>query len=437
MLALAQAFPVLSFLGVVVQLGGALMLIGLFVMLRRFVVRRAYFGAWGSAWVAFAAAIAALVVRYMIVAPDSPLGIGHPGVRGLYFVYQMSKALGFAYFLRGTLMYIAGTTSSAVATKRFWAAAAGFAIASTLLARNGTSEVTNVLVIWQSAIAVPTLGYCAVALLRLPRPRRTLGSSATGVCFGLLAGLWFIYANAFSMVVGGAHGRVGDVAQALVGLNAYVELAFNILLAYSMVLLLMEDNKREIDDAQAELDLTHDQLRRAALYDSLTDSLNRRAFAEGVGLDMVRSAFGTVVIADLDNLKHVNDRLGHTAGDDLIRRCADVLRATLRPYDKLYRWGGDEFLLILPSARAADVVQQLRDAIDRAASTDASSDSGEPGLRVSLGAAGYSSFEALDEAIERADRAMYREKGRRKTRPVGFAPARGSGTPPTPAGAVR
>jgi diguanylate cyclase (GGDEF)-like protein len=181
-----------------------------------------------------------------------------------------------------------------------------------------------------------------------------------------------------------------------------------------MIVALMEDAKREIDDAQAELRVTHDQLRRAALYDSLTDSMNRRAFAEGVGLDMVRATFGTVVIADLDNLKLVNDTKGHTAGDQLLRQCADVLRSTLRPYDKLYRWGGDEFLLIVPSAHATDVVARLRDTIDGAEPVIAGVPPEPTPLAVSLGAADFASSEELQLAIERADRAMYAEKGRRK-----------------------
>src|SRR6185503_16718227 len=107
---------------------------------------------------------------------------------------------------------------------------------------------------------------------------------------------------------------------------------------------------------------------------SLTDALNRRAYAEGVGLDMVRATFGTVVLADLDNLKHVNDEYGHAAGDRLIRLCADVLRATLRGYDKLYRWGGDEFLLILPTAHASDVLARLQKSLENAERIIASPD---------------------------------------------------------------
>jgi diguanylate cyclase (GGDEF)-like protein len=149
---------------------------------------------------------------------------------------------------------------------------------------------------------------------------------------------------------------------------------------------------------------------------------------------MMRTTFGTVVIADLDNLKLVNDRHGHGAGDRLIRRCADVLRATLHTHDKLYRWGGDEFLLIVPSARPAEVIGRLRNAIDHASAT-AGVDG--PRLQVSLGAAGYSSFEALAEAIDSADKAMYREKARRKADSAARGSGVGSGTPSTPIAAVR
>ena len=408
----AQTFPVLSFLGVVVQLGAALMLIGLFLMMRRFVLRRAYFTAWVSAWAALAVAILALVVRYIFIPVfvSSAPHEGDPSVRLLYLVYQMSKGLGFIFFVRGTLMYVAGTTAGFVATQKLWAAAAMFAVVSTVMSRHGLNEM----VIWQSAIAVPALGYCASALLWLPRSRRTAGSIATGGCFALLGTLWLVYAGSFAMVIHDVPGHFSSLATAIVSYNSYFDLALNVLLGYAMILVLMEDAKREVDDAQAVLRITHDQLRRAALYDSLTDSLNRRAFSEGVGLDMVRATFGTVVLADLDNLKLVNDRFGHSAGDDLLRRCAEVFRAALRPYDKLYRWGGDEFLLVVPSAHASDVLERLQRALDAADPVEAVEPSESIRLQVSLGTADYASSEEIQTAIAAADRAMYQEKNRRK-----------------------
>ena len=430
---LAQTFPVLSFLGVVVQLGGVLMLIALFLTLRRFVLRRAYFKAWATAWVAFAVAISALVVRYVLVPgiTGARLAEDDPITRGLYLVYQMSKGLGFIFFLRGTRVYIAGTTAGVRATRNLWPVAVLLSVASAALARRGLNEM----VIWQCVIAIPTLGYCAWALLSLPRPRRTAGSAATGASFALLAGLWMAYAVGFVIAIRDVPGTFVGATRLLVSFNSYFDLTLNVLLGYSMILLLMEDAKREVDDAQAELRLTHDRLRRAALYDPLTDSLNRRAFMEGVGLEMVRATFGTVVIADLDNLKRVNDQYGHVVGDHLIRSCAEVLRSDLRPYDKLYRWGGDEFLLVLPSARSSNVIDRLRRAIEAAAPA-AQGATGDPvRLQVSLGAADYASSEELARAIDGADRAMYLEKARRKNE-QNHAFAR-EARMPTPARAAR
>jgi diguanylate cyclase (GGDEF)-like protein len=408
----SQTFPVLTFLGTVVQFGGALMLIALFVMLRRFVLRRAYFTAWTSAWIALALAIFALVIRYMLMPGIAGFTLDEqdPSVQTLYFVYQFSKAVGFVYFIRGTLTYVAGPSSGVMATRRLRVGAVVFAVVSTFASREGLNEM----VIWQAFVAAPGLAFCAVKMLSLPEPRRTTGSRMTGACFALLAGLWVVYAIAFTLSVRGVPSTFAD---RVAGFNSYFDLTVNLALGYAMIRVLMEDAKREMDDAQAELRVTHDRLQRAALYDSLTETLNRRAFAEGVGMDMVRATFGAVVVADVDNLKLANDRYGHAMGDQLIRRCADVLRGALRRYDKLYRWGGDEFLILLPSARIDDVLQRLRVAIQAAGPITAGAGGESVHLRVSLGAAEYQSSHELSAAIERADSAMYAEKGRRKSDP--------------------
>jgi len=428
----AQAFPLLSFIGVVIQMGGALLLIALFALLRRFVLRRAYFAAWSASWTAIAIAIAAVVIRYILM-PEfvgSLLDERHPITLTLYFIYQTCKGLALVYFVRGTLMYVTGNSAGLRATRRLWIAAVGFALVSTWVSGTGLNEM----VVWQSALAVPALGYCAWAMFRLPRPRRTTGSKAAASAFALLATLWLLYAITFTAIIRHAPGDLTDWSLEFARLNPFYDLALDLVLGYSMILALMEDAKREVDDAQAELRLTHDRLRRAALTDSLTDCPNRRAFADGIGLDMVRATFGTVVMADIDNLKRANDRHGHSIGDQLIRYCAEVLRHDLRPYDKLYRWGGDEFLLVLPSARASDVLGRLRRAVDDAEPITRNTPGQAIRLQVSLGAADYSSSAELAAAIERADKAMYAEKARRK---VDVRLALVEDTPPTSTSAVR
>jgi diguanylate cyclase (GGDEF)-like protein len=415
---------VVSFIGVVVQLVGELLLVLLFMLLRRYVLRRGYFAAWTAAWACGATAILALCVRYILMPQLAPTPIddGSAVVRGLYLVYQVGKLSSFALFVFGTAMYVTGTRLLGSRYLVF-----GFAVVYAIVSLLGSSGSLNELVIWQAPVAVVSLGACAGLLFTLPPSRRTLGSVAAAGSFAGLAALWLSYGLAFGIATSGR--ELTGWAEAIVGFNTYFDLLFNIALGFAMVVLLMEDARREVDDAQAELRVQHDQLRRAALYDTLTDSLNRRAFAQGVGLDMARGTFGTVVIADLDNLKAVNDSFGHAAGDSLLRQCADLMRSTLRPYDKLYRWGGDEFLLVIPSARGTDVEQRLREILGRAEPIDVAH--GETvRLEVSLGTADYTSAEGLEESIRLADEAMYRQKHTRKS------PDRGVRALPTPPRAV-
>ena len=416
---------VVSFIGVVVQLVGELLLVLLFMLLRRYVLRRGYFAAWTAAWACGATAILALCVRYILMPQLAPAPIDDASlpVRGLYLAYQIGKLSSFALFVFGTATYATGTRLLESRNLVF-----GFAVVYAIISLLGSSGSLNELVVWQAPVAVVSLGACAALLFTLPASRRTLGSVAGGSAYAGLALLWLLYGIAFGMIA--SQRNIGGWLQAVVGFNTYLDLLLNIALGFAMVVLLMEDAKREVDDAQAELRVQHDQLRRAALYDTLTDSLNRRAYVQGVGLEMARGTFGTVVIADLDNLKAVNDSYGHAAGDSLLRQCADLMRSTLRPYDKLYRWGGDEFLLVIPSARGADVEARLHEVLKRAEPITVSAQGETVRLEVSLGTADYTSAEGLDESIQLADQAMYRQKHTRKS------PDRGVNVLPPPSRAV-
>lgn len=413
---LTHAEASLPVVGAILQFGGAALLVGFFMLLRRFVFRRPYFSAWARAWLSITIGIAAIVARYVIVPGLNPGATDSSAVvRTLYFVYQAAKLVAFLFFLRGTVIYVAGGRGTAGIYGRRVLLIAAFVVAavSATFAQSGLNEM----VIWQCLFAVPMLGYCGSALLMLPPSRRTLGTVVTGVGFSLLAGLWLVYGGAFSLAIGQGATLLARAATSFVQFNPYLDLMLDVLLGYGMVVMLMEDAKREVADAQAELRLSHDRLSRAATFDSLTDSLNRRAFVEGVGLEMAKATFGTVVMADIDNLKMVNDQHGHIVGDLLIRRAADVLRSALRPYDKLYRWGGDEFLLVVPSAHVTDMMDRLRAALMTAEPVRSPMDDRIVTLEVSIGGANYSSAEELSAAIDAADLAMYEDKGRRKGEP--------------------
>lgn len=407
----------------IVQLGGVLVLAGLFVLLRRFVLRRrAYFVSWTWGWLALSGALAAVVLRFNVL-PLWDAGINEVDLRArfVYFLYQIAKLAAFAMFVDGTRVYTTGARGFG-RSGRTWSLVAIYATASALF-----SSGQGQMIVWQTPVAVATFGVCAWWLLSMPSVRRTGGSLATGSAFLFLAALWAVYALVFGIAAFG-NGPAPALVQLVIDANPYLDLLGNIGLGYGMIVVLMEDAKREVDDAQTALRVAHDQLRRAALYDPLTGVMNRSAFTEGLGLDMARASFGTVVLLDLDNLKEVNDEYGHAGGDLLLRATADALRGALRQTDRLYRWGGDEFLLLLPSARAIDVQDRIERTIAAAAPISPGGGVATVQLEASVGAADYASYDDLRSAIDRADTAMYRQKHERKRRLA----ASGSPVPQTP-----
>ena len=115
---------------------------------------------------------------------------------------------------------------------------------------------------------------------------------------------------------------------------------------------------------------TYHQVQQAARTDALTGLLNHGAMQVRVREEIARARRDATplsfVIIDLDDFKQINDVRGHQAGDELLRRVASLLQAELRPYDQVARYGGDEFVLLLPGsdeATARAVAERVRDAM--------------------------------------------------------------------------
>jgi diguanylate cyclase (GGDEF)-like protein len=113
-----------------------------------------------------------------------------------------------------------------------------------------------------------------------------------------------------------------------------------------------------------------ERLRELAIRDPLTGLCNRRYFEEATRREIARARRDhqpfTVAIIDVDGLREVNNRFGHLAGDELLRRAADFLKRHTREADELIRWGGDEFLILMPQTdlrQAARVAERLKAAL--------------------------------------------------------------------------
>ncbi|HSB98943.1 MAG TPA: GGDEF domain-containing protein, partial [Burkholderiaceae bacterium] len=155
--------------------------------------------------------------------------------------------------------------------------------------------------------------------------------------------------------------------------------------------------------------------RELATRDALTGLLNRRAMVELIAREHPRIERGqgplAIALLDIDWFKRINDSLGHGAGDEVLRRFAAVLKAQLRAADAVARWGGEEFLLLMPGTHADDargVLERLRHEV----CTGDALDGIAPGLKVSFsaGVVEVAEGESQDAAIDRADRALYRAK---------------------------
>ena len=156
---------------------------------------------------------------------------------------------------------------------------------------------------------------------------------------------------------------------------------------------------------------TEQTLREQATRDPLTDLLNRRAGEWQLERAFLAAREGQkpfcLIMADVDHFKAINDTWGHPAGDQVLQRVAAVLRTGVRATDSVVRWGGEEFLLVLPYCEQAAALLQAERLRERVADAE----QGEMGrVTVSMGVAELQRGETLANLIERVDQALYQAK---------------------------
>ncbi len=193
--------------------------------------------------------------------------------------------------------------------------------------------------------------------------------------------------------------------------------------------------ERDIDD----LKRAQEALEELTLLDPLTGVANRRFLERFVGREWMREARQRLPIAavmvDIDHFKDYNDHYGHAQGDACLRTVSQTLRGALhRPADILVRYGGEEFIVLLPEsdlAAAREIAERLRQAVEALALPHPTSPIGDR-VTISLGVAAVQAHEGeFDQLLIAADAALYRakKKGRNRVEASG-APAADAARPP-------
>ena len=369
------------------QITSALMIAVFFVVMARS-VRRVEMRLWVGAWLANLGALLVTSV-YWLFQPKSP---------------AVFTAIGGGYFLGKTIFIVllgAGAwrfvrqRPSVVISRVIVAGVIMFSVVASL-----TVATIDGIGVTESAVMGGFLGACAVILLL----KRIPGAGWLAAGFAIRAVLAAVETLAYAHLVPASLVSPSALSHFLASTSS-LDTGAEWVIALGCVLILYRSIQRELTQSNSDLIAAQAVLQELVDRDTLTGLANRRALP-GV-LREVFSTGATILFFDLNDFKKINDSYGHQMGDECLRRFARVLQTSFRPDDHVIRYGGDEFVVVAPSADPSQVVghiERLRERLkfDRADG---------PRIQFSVGHAYLPVHGEPEAALQAADEAMYREKG--------------------------
>lgn len=349
---------------------------------------------------------------------------------GLYCLTlsQWKYTLGWDFMLLQKLEYASAHLLPAVSIQMLWAVLGRpistpmriyqlcFVTLSVLgLIAPGLAFHYQTLKYWH-ALTIPILFYAPWVMLREMRAgnaeARTLMPGVVVFAAACLADIYFHYQEIQNL-------RLVPFGFAAIVISMQVSLANS----FTSMLGRLEE---EVNRRTAALSEANLQLAEVARADPLTGLLNRRGFLEEASTEVQRfyrsGRTFSLVLGDVDHFKRFNDNYGHACGDYVLKRVANILTERLRDVDRVARWGGEEFILLLPETDTQGAAV-LADKLRKIIADSVFHFEGETiGTTMTFGVASFRKDESLDNCIARADTAMYHGKkaGRNKVMLGGF-----------------
>lgn len=379
--------------GLIIQFTGIFIITALSLFLRRSLKTTAS-TMWLFAWTSLSAALFCLSLAFI-----------YPAAKILFGIYF------FLEYLFGVLLIIGCRSLSAdyVFERRSYLLIIPFAALASILAI-GIGDFNYVFNVHAFVLGA----FFAAAFYALRNSRlKTFGWRVMRVALLLLALDFFHYAVVFTILLLSP----GILAEPnYLSFAPIIDLVLEILLGFGMVIVLLEQVLDEVRTVNHQLKEAHERLRQIAHIDPLTTAFNRHAFYGFMRNKESEKISGCVGFFDIDDLKPINDQLGHSVGDMVIRAVVGSIRELVRAEDLIYRWGGDEFFVIMVSL-SEDLARERMVALEHKL-TDIEIEGADRPLtiRVSYGFKDFSDLSDLEDAVRSADEEMYRRKQARKAR---------------------
>ena len=380
-----------SKIGLIVQLNGVFLITILSLLLRRSLKLTAL-KHWTVAWLCLSFSLISL-----------RLAFSYEQLGTLLFTYYFLGQYLFGFMVVAGCRSIDGDYELKPRTELYFAP---FVVIAVALPQQG-SDFNDIFGFHTLVLA----GFFATAFYHVGRSKmRSFGWSVTYVALACLTVNSVLYTLAFSLRY------FSKIGTELLSYSAIVDLVLQTSLGFGMVIVLLEKVLSESRSANERLQIAHRRLEKLVHTDPLTAAFNRHAFYGFVRKkgDEDENIAGCVGFFDIDDLKAINDLHGHAVGDVAIRTVVRAIRELIRAEDLIYRWGGDEFFVIMIGMDAEMARERMTRLEGLLADICIPGIAGTMSIGVSSGFTDFADPGSLEAAINEADSEMYRRKQERK-----------------------